>query len=367
MAAIRFERRLDVSTRQAALARVGGAVAALLLAGLLLLLTGRNPFSLLADGISATVGDRQGIDETLVIATPILMNALAVAIALRLKVWNIGSEGQFFMGAWAAAGVGLYLDLPAPLLLVLMALAGMAAGAVWILVPALSRAYWNVNEIITTLLLNFVAIQWVFWFSLGQWRDTKTAVVQSTPEVNATLPDFPGSTTLHIGFLVPIVIAVIMFLVFRYSRWGYEVDMIGGNPRAAAFAGIPVKRRIVTVMLLSGAIAGLSGMIHLAGAAIRLNGSISNNYGLSGFIVAALAGNSIVGLVAGGLFIAAMLHAGVALQSEGFSVFIVAGVYGLVLAGIGLGEVAARFRLVRPAPASSAPAAPAPVVAAEAP
>src|SRR6188472_2790817 len=192
MAAIRFERRLDVSTRQAALARVGGAVAALLLAGLLLLLTGRNPFSLLADGISATVGDRQGIDETLVIATPILMNALAVAIALRLKVWNIGSEGQFFMGAWAAAGVGLYLDLPAPLLLVLMALAGMAAGAVWILVPALSRAYWNVNEIITTLLLNFVAIQWVFWFSLGQWRDTKTAVVQSTPEVNATLPDFPG-------------------------------------------------------------------------------------------------------------------------------------------------------------------------------
>jgi len=159
----------------------------------------------------------------------------------------------------------------------------------------------------------------------------------------------------------------VMFFLFRSTRWGYEVDMIGGNPRAAAFAGIPVKRRIVTVMLLSGAIAGLSGMIHLAGAAIRLNGSISNNYGLSGFIVAALAGNSIVGLVVGGLFIAAMLHAGVALQSEGFSVFIVAGVYGLVLAGIGLGEVAARFRLVRPAPAGPAPAAPAPVVAAEAP
>jgi simple sugar transport system permease protein len=358
--AIRFERRLHTGPRQAAMARLGGAAVALLLAGLVLLLTGRNPFSLLLDAIDATMGDRQGLDETAVIATPILMNALAVAIGLRIKVWNIGSEGQFFMGAWAAAGIGIYFDGPKPLTLLLMALAGMVAGALWILVPALARAYWGVNEIITTLLLNFVAIQWVNWFSLLHWRDKAASVVQSTPEVKATLPFLPGSHTLHSGFLVPIVIATIMFFVFRYSRWGYEVDMIGGNPRAAEFAGIAVKRRIVIVMLLSGAIAGLSGMIHLAGAAKRLNGSISNNYGLSGFIVAALAGNSIVGVVAGGLFIAAMLSAGVALQSKGFSVFIVAGVYGLVLAGIGIGEMAARFRLVRP-PA----AAPAPTVAAE--
>jgi simple sugar transport system permease protein len=135
--------------------------------------------------------------------------------------------------------------------------------------------------------------------------------------------------------------------VFRSTRWGFEVDMIGGNPRAAEFAGMKVTRRIVVVMLISGAIAGVSGMLHLAGPAQRLNSSISNNYGLSGFIVAALAGASVVGLVAGAVFIAAALHAGITLQSDGLSVFIVAAVYGIVLLGIAVGEVAARFRLVR--------------------
>ena len=103
---------------------------------------------------------------------------------------------------------------------------------------------------------------------------------------------------------MPIVIAAVMFFVFRSTRWGYEVDMIGGNPRAAEFAGIRVTRRIVVVMLISGAIAGLSGMLHLAGPAQRLNSSISNNYGLSGFIVAALAGSSVIGVVVGAVFIA---------------------------------------------------------------
>ena len=275
------------------------------------------------------------------------MNALAVHIALRMKIWNIGSEGQFFMGAWAAAGVGIHWDGPRYLVLAAMALGGVAAGAAWILVPALARAHWQVNEIITTLLLNFVAIQWVAWFSFDIWRDKAAAVVQSTPVVHARLPFFPGSNTLYVGVFVPLIIAAVTFVVFRGTRWGYEVDMIGGNPRAAEFAGIRVTRRIVVVMLISGAIAGLSGMLHLAGPAQRLNSSISNNYGLSGFIVAALAGNSVVGVVVGSVFIASLLHAGITLQADGLSVFVIAAVYGLVLLGIAVGEAAARYRLVR--------------------
>src|SRR5215204_3447671 len=141
-----------------------------------------------------------------------------------------------------------------------MALAAIAAGALWILVPAVARARWQVNEIITTLLLNFIAIQWVAWFSFDLWRDRAAAVVQSTPVVQARLPFFPGSNTLYIGIFVPLIIAAVTFFVFRSTRWGYEVDMIGGNPRAAEFAGIRVTRRIVIVLLISGAIAGLSGM-----------------------------------------------------------------------------------------------------------
>jgi general nucleoside transport system permease protein len=343
----RLERRLSITGREAALARVAGVVAGLVVAGVILRLTARNPATLLWKSIDGTFLERHGLEETGLLLTPILMNALAVHVALRMKLWNIGSEGQFYMGAWAAAGIGIHWGGPRYLVLVVMALSAAAAGAVWILVPAAARARWQVNEIITTLLLNFVAIQWVAWFSFDIWRDRAAAVVQSTPVVRSRLPFFPGSHTLYVGIFVPFAIAAVTYLVFRSTRWGYEVDMIGGNQRAAEFAGMRVMRRILVVMLISGAIAGVSGMLHLAGPAQRLNSSISTSYGLSGFIVAALAGSSVLGVVAGSIFIAAVLHAGITLQADGLSVFVVAAVYGLVLLGIAVGEIAARFRLVR--------------------
>jgi simple sugar transport system permease protein len=345
--AYRLERRLDADPRRAAALRVAGAVAGLLVAGLVLLVTGRDPFSILSDAVHANLGSKSGLEETGVIATPILMTALAVALSLRMRLWNIGADGQFLMGAFAATGIGIHWAGPDALVLIVMALAGMAAGALWILIPALARAYWGVNEIITTLLLNFVALQLVTWASLGFWQDKAARVVQSTPRVSAELPAIPGFDSLHVGFLVPIALALVLFWVFRGTKVGYEIDMIGGNPRAAAFAGIRVPKRIVVVMLCTGAIAGLAGMVHLSGAYFRLQPGISTNYGLSGFIVAALAGGSFLGLVVGGLFIASVLHAGTALQTEGLSVYIVLAIYGALLMGIALGEAAARYRVVR--------------------
>lgn len=342
---VRLERKLQVEPRRAALSRLAGLAAALVIAGIALQVSGRPALSLARDVAKATFGNRIGLEETALIATPILLDAIAVAIGLRMRLWNIGVEGQFYMGAWAATGIGIHLHGPRPLLLLLMALAGAAGGALWILLPAIARAYWNVNEIITTLLLNFVALNWVAWFSIDIWRDKTASVIQATPEVGARLPTLFGSTVLHIGFLIPLLLAPFFWWVFRSSRWGYEVDMIGGNPRAAEFAGINVRRRILAVMLLSGAIAGISGMIHLTGATGRLQATISNSYGLSGFIVAALAGASFIGLVAGGLFIALLLHSGIILQVEGLSIYIVLAVYGAVLLGIASGEMAARYRL----------------------
>jgi ABC-type uncharacterized transport system permease subunit len=342
---VRFERKLQVAPRRAALSRLAGLVAALVLAGILLAATGRDVFTLSRHVFDATFGKQFGLEETGVLATPILLDAIAVAVALRMRLWNIGVEGQFYMGAWAATGVGIHLHAPAPLLLFLMAMAGVTAGALWILVPAIARAYFKVNEIITTLLLNFVAVSWVEWFSISIWRDKKAAVVQATPLVGAKLPPLPGTFILHIGFLLPLLIAPFFWWVFRSYRWGYEVDMVGGNPRAAEFAGINVRRRILGVMLLSGAIGGLSGFVHLAGSTGRLQGTISNSYGLSGFIVAALAGASFLALIAGGVFIALLLHSGIVLQGEGLSVYIVLAVYGIVLVGIAWGEMAARYRI----------------------
>lgn len=361
MIPFRFARRLEVDSRRSNTYRILGAIAGLVLAGLLLLITSRNPFRLFGQSMEAIFGSQRGIEGVLVQSIPILMCAIGVALSLRMKIWNIGSDGQFLMGAFAAVGIGTKLDAPHWLLIILMALIAAAAGAVWILVPALARAYWGVNEIITTLLLNFVALQLVLWASLGFWRDRETQVTQSTESVKAVLPRLPGLDSVSIAFIVPIVLAVALFLVFRSTRLGYEIDMIGGNANAASFAGINVRRRIVGVMLVTGAIAGLGGMLQLTGApgAQALSGGFSNRFGLSGFIVAALAGASFIGVVVAGLFISAMFYAGIALQTKGLSVYIIFGIYGVVLSGIAVGEMLARFRLVRRSDATTAQGAPA--------
>ncbi len=344
----RLTRRLDADAGLATMTRVAGALGAIVLVGLLLLATGRNPFRILIDAVDAIFGSQRGIEGVALRAIPILMTALGVALSLRMRVWNIGSDGQFLIGAFAAVGVGIHLDGPAWLVLLVMAAAATVAGAAWILVPALARAFWDVNEIITTLLLNFVAVQLVTWSALGFWRDKKAAVIQSTRQVPVELPDLPGTDSLTIALLVPFVIAAGLWWVFRSTTIGYEIDTIGGNPRAAGFAGIRVRRRIMLVMLVTGAIAGLGGMLQLsAPGAQALNAGFSAQFGLSGFIVAALAGASFAGVLGGGVFIASMFYAGLVLQTKGLSVYIIFGMYGIILTGIALGEIAARYRLER--------------------
>ena len=344
----RIERRLEVDARRAALTRIGGAVAAMVLAGLLLLLTGRNAFWLFWQALDAIFGSQRGIEGVALRAIPILMTALGVALSLRMKVWNIGSDGQFLVGALAAVGVGIHMGGPGWLVLVVMAGVATLAGAVWILVPALARAYWNVNEIITTLLLNFVALQLVTWAALGFWRDKEAAVIQSTKKVPVTLAGLPGAESVTIALLVPLVIAVVLWWLFRSTTIGYEIDTIGGNPRAAGFAGIAVRRRILVVMLVTGAVAGLGGMLQLsAPGAQALGPGFSAQFGLSGFIVAALAGASFAGVIGGGVFIASMFYAGLVLQTKGLSVYIIFAIYGIILTGIALGEIATRYRLIR--------------------
>ena len=262
----RIEQRLDADARRSAMYRIFGAAGAMIFAAILLALTGRNPFEIFWDSLDAIFGRQRGLEGVGLRAIPILMTALGVALSLRMKIWNIGSDGQFLMGAFAAVGVGIHMGGPGWLVLTAMALAAFAAGAVWILVPALARAYWDVNEIITTLLLNFVAIQLVTWASLDFWRDREAQVIQSTERVAVTLPGLPGAESLTIAFLVPFVIAAILWWIFRSTTIGFEIDTVGGNPRAAAFSGINVRRRILVVMLFTGAIAGLGGMLQLTGA-----------------------------------------------------------------------------------------------------
>ncbi len=333
------------------LSRVASVITSLLLGGLAFSLCGYNAPKLAADVVSASLGDLFGLEDLCLIWSPLILTGLAAAVALRIGLWNIGGEGQFYAGAIAATLVGLHVQAPASVALVAMALAGFAAGAAWILVPALARAFLAVDEIITTLLLNFVAVLLVTYLCTGPMRDPANAVTAASAHVPYEIP--PLLDDLHWGFAVSVALVCVVALLFGRSVWGYEVRVAGANRHAAAYAGVRVRRRIMQVFLLSGGLAGLAGMLEVAGTVHRLEGGISNNFGYLGIMVAALAGASPLAVLPASLLLALLLNAGIILQSYGVSKYAVLALTGLVLLSAAVGERLAYYRLaprVGPAP-----------------
>jgi len=342
----RFRRQIETPLWLNILVRVLAIALALILVGVVLKLSGMEPITLGRKAILQTLGSAYGLQQAAILATPLIMTGLAVAVGMRMRLWNIGADGQLYLGAFAATGIALFVKGPPALMLVVMFLAGAIGGALWILIPALLRAYWNVNEIITSLLLNFVAVLLINHFAIGPWRDTGAAILSATPKLPYLLPAI-GNSYLTYGIFIPLIVAFVLRLVMQNTQWGYEVRVIGGSRGVAEFAGIPVLRQILTVLLLSGAIAGVAGMIEVSGTALRLSGTISNNYGYMGIIVAALANGSPLGVVLAGFLLAALLNAGIVLQTSGLSVSAMLAINGVILIFAAVGEVASQYRLTR--------------------
>ena len=342
----RVERRLEVSRWAAVISRVVAVLLALALAGVATQLSGMSAAGLAGKALQGTLGSAYGLGQAAILATPLILAGLSVALCMRMQLWNIGAEGQFFMGAWAAAAIGIHVDGPAFLVLALMFLAGAAAGAAWIALPAVARAWANVNEVITTLLLNFVAIIFVNYFSIGPWRDDIIKSAATSYRVPYELPELFGSK-VHAGIIIAILMAIALALALGRTKWGYEVFIIGRNRRAAEYAGISVTRQIITVMLLSGALAGVAGAVELAGVAHRLSGWISNGYGYLGILVAAVANASPLAVVPVGVLLAVLMNAGIILQTQGLSLNAVVAITGIILLFVAIGEVAARYHIVR--------------------
>jgi general nucleoside transport system permease protein len=325
--------------------RVLALVSVLAISGAALALKGSNPLSLGYQVIQDTFGSSFGLEDLALLVTPLIFTGLAVAVTQRIGIWNIGAEGQFYMGAFFTAAVGLFIDGPAPLILVLMIVAGLAGGALWILVPALARAYANVNELITTLLLNFVASLLVYWVASGPWHESGLMTLGSTRRIAYEMPEFYD--TVHWGFPIAILTALGMAAVLAFTTWGYEVRICGANPTAARYAGIPVRRRIIVAMLVSGAIAGAAGMFEVAGTVHRLQGGISNNFGNLGIMVAVMARGSCVGVIATAALMAVILNSGIILQTQGVFTSTIVAVTGLILLFTAVGDEFAHYRLVR--------------------
>ncbi len=337
---LRIEKRLVPSRTAGYLVPLVSILLALVFGGLILLAAGANPLQTYKAMALGAFGGKYNISETMVKAIPLMLCGLAVSVAFRMLFWNIGAEGQLAVGGIAASGVALFWAdrIPPPLVLPAMIVAGFVGGALWGLVPALLKAYIGVNEIITSLMLNYIAILWVEHLFYGPWKDPHGYGFPGTaqfPKV-AYLPRLPG-TRVHLGLAFAVVAALFVWAVLTRTKWGYEIQVIGENPRAAAYAGMSIVRNIVLVMILSGGLAGLAGMAEVAGISHRLQKGLTVGYGYTAIIVAWLGKLNpwavlvvailLAGLLVGGdqIQITMQLPAAVALVLQGAILFFVLG------------------------------------------
>ncbi|WP_419924987.1 ABC transporter permease [Candidatus Poriferisocius sp.] len=267
-----------------------GIVVALILGAILLLVSDHSPAEVYERMFDSALRGTDSLSRTLERATPLALAGLSVAVAGSMGLWNIGAEGQMMAGATVATGVAMLADgLSGPLLIAVMMASGIAGGMVLMIGPALARSHLRVSEIITTLMLVYVAIRVVEWLETGPWKDPESfgfAVIEPVPE-QASLPGLFGRA--NIGVLIALGLLIVFSLAVSRTAWGYELRLAGSSPDTARYAGISMRRKVLTALLLSGGIAGLAGAVQLTGSATRLESGLSNGYGFAGIIVAALA------------------------------------------------------------------------------
>ncbi len=243
--------------------------------------------------------------EVLVKSTPLLITGAAVAFAFAGGYWNIGVEGQLYMGATAATAIGLQMHgYPAWVALPLMVVGGFFAGMAWAVLPAFMKVRLKIDEVVTTLLLNYVAIYVVSAILNGPWRDPISQWPQS-PEIaaSAIFPRLIPRSRLHLGFILALVIIALLWFVLSRTAFGMKMRAVGFNMDAAQFSGIHVNRVIMTVALVSGGIGGLAGASEVAGIHFHLIDAISPGYGYTGIIIATLGSLNAIGVAAAALFI----------------------------------------------------------------
>jgi len=249
---------------------------------------------------SGFTGGLFAISDTLTVATPLILCGLACAVAFKARLWNVGAEGQLFLGAWAATGVAIALlpeGTPGWVALPCMAMAGFVAGAAWGAVPGLLRARFGTSEILTSLMLVYVAAHFNNYFIYSVWSDRGFQMTRLFPRdcwlwrVSDLASIWPGAAglTVHSGFVLALLLAGVLWFVMFRTRFGFELKVTGINERTAHYAGMPVRRNVVLVMMLSGGLAGLAGMCEVAGVVHRLQENFSPGYGFTAILVAWLA------------------------------------------------------------------------------
>jgi len=282
-------------------------MASMLLCSGLILWAGASPLSAWGLLLKGAMGSTFALTETLTRATPLIFTGLAAAVAFKAKLWNIGAEGQFYVGACMATWLGTgMVTLPDWLMIPFLFLSGALAGGLFLLIPTWLKTHLKVDEVVTTLLLNFVVLLVVNWLVFGPWKDPMAmGWPQAAPVIDqAMLPILVTKSSLHLGFLLALACALAVWWMMRFTIWGFEIRAVGASLKASTFAGMPVQATIVRTALLSGGLAAMAGVSELCGVKGYLTLDLSPGFGYSGIVVAMLAALHPLGVVLSAVFIA---------------------------------------------------------------
>jgi ABC-type uncharacterized transport system permease subunit len=305
---------------RAVLFPVVAVIAAFLVGGVFVLSIGGNPVETYRLLVGSALWWPDGIGYTLFLATPLIFTGLAVSVAFRAGLLNIGAEGQLYIAAFATAWVGIVFgSLPALLLVPLCIAASIGAGAAWGAIPGLLKARFGSHEVINTIMMNFIAVALASYFTQYHYRTPGDPILQSAPisasaqlpRLGEMIPGLPERIPLNVAFLLALIMSAVVYIFLWRTKWGYELRATGSNPSAAEYGGISVRRQIVLAMAISGGLAGMVGINEVLGYRHRYYDGFSDSYGFTGIAVALLGRNHPVGVIFAALLFAVLTRGGI--------------------------------------------------------
>lgn len=281
---MKITKRAELPKKQESIIRAAAILFSLICAGIVIMILGYNPFLVFKEIVLGAVGTQMRIQQTIIKAVPLLITSLGILVAFKMKFWNIGGEGQIMMGAFGATLVALFAPaMPAPLELLVMAAAAIVCGGIWAFIPAYFKAKFGTNETIFTLMMNYIAIKWVTYLQYGPWKDPAS---QGFPKIAnfesyAVMPSFFG---VHIGWIIALILVVVVHIFINHTKKGFEITVVGESVETARYAGMNIKSIIITSMLISGGLCGLTGMIQASAIERTLTSALSGGYGFTAII-----------------------------------------------------------------------------------
>jgi len=343
---IRLEKRDDAPVYIKVLNPIACVLLAFVFCGLVMAVLGNKPITAYLSLFKGAFGSPKKIGNTMLYSIPLVLCSLSVATAFKMKLSNIGAEGQMTMGCWACIGVGLFCKfIPTSLTLPAMILVGFLAGGIWAVISILPKVLWNVNEVIVTLLMNYVAILFTEYFIYGPWRDPNGDNMPFTAQLDATARLPKIWQNVHAGIIIALVCAVVLFILFKKTTWGYKVSVIGESRRSAQYAGINITKNILLTMLIGGGMAGLAGVCEVAGSMGMMKTNMANGVGYTAIIIAYLSQFNPLMCVFVSVLFGGLSAGSLSMQISGLPVQIVTMLQGAILLFVLGGHILLNFRI----------------------